>query len=149
MPTLKSIFGYLCQVRIFKGGSLLMKSPPAAVLCFLSLFYARLIGKVRIIAANVCIYAYRRLRWLCGLGFGGGWRRCFVRRIVFYFVDFQLIMNNNFYLLLVSVDILLFRNYNKRNNLHALVSILAYNFRTRKSIGKHPSAWFLLFYVHN
>ena len=29
-----------------------MKSPPAAVLCFLSLFYARLIGKVRIIAAN-------------------------------------------------------------------------------------------------
>jgi len=29
-----------------------MKSPPAAVLRFLSLFYARLIGKVRIIAAN-------------------------------------------------------------------------------------------------
>ena len=30
-----------------------MKSPPAAVLRFLPLFYARLIGKVRIIAANV------------------------------------------------------------------------------------------------
>jgi len=66
-----------------------------------------------------------------------------------YFVDFQLVINSNFYPLLVSVDILLFRNYNKRNNPHASASILAYNFRTRKSIGKHPSAWFLLFYVHN
>ncbi|MBK8474419.1 MAG: hypothetical protein IPL33_20830 [Sphingobacteriales bacterium] len=34
MPTLKSIFGFLCQVRIFKGGSLLMKSPPAVCLAF-------------------------------------------------------------------------------------------------------------------
>ena len=28
---------------------------------------------------NGGIYAYRHLHWLCGLGFGGGWRRCFVR----------------------------------------------------------------------
>jgi len=28
------------------------------------------------LSQNGRIYAYRRLRWLCGLGFGGGWRRC-------------------------------------------------------------------------
>lgn len=67
----------------------------------------------------------------------------------FYFIDFQFFINSNFYLPLVSADILLFRNYNKRNNLHDVVLILAYNFRTRKNIGKHQSAWFLLFYAHN
>jgi len=36
-------------------------------------------------AHNVSIYAYRRLRWLCGLGFGGGWRRCFVRWCFFFY----------------------------------------------------------------
>jgi hypothetical protein len=27
-----------------------------------------------IFAHNGCTHAYRRLRWLCALGFGGGWR---------------------------------------------------------------------------
>jgi hypothetical protein len=31
--------------------------------------------------ANGRIYAYRRPRGLCALGFSGGWRRCFVRGI--------------------------------------------------------------------
>jgi len=27
-----------------------------------------------LVGVNGCTHAYRRLRWLCALGFGGGWR---------------------------------------------------------------------------
>jgi hypothetical protein len=47
------------------------------------------------------------------------------------------------------VDILLFRNYNKRNSRLVLALILSCSFHTRKSIGKRLSASFLLSYVRS
>jgi len=37
---------------------------------------------LKIIAINYCTHAYRRLRWLCGLGFAAVGVECFVSNIL-------------------------------------------------------------------
>lgn len=65
-------------------------------------------------------------------------------------------MENNFILAINNIFCLAgledkphFRNYNTHNNLPVLALELDDNFRIRKKIDMHQSAWFLPFCVHS